>query len=173
MHNGVMSNHSKSMVDSKKKSPSVKLTEAGNDIFGTIQEVINRLSDDPNTNWEEVNIEALRLHLLDMNDMTLNVEVLSYKPIKNGLETVVKATTPRANLALKRVFKAHPSQLKKETGWDMKVVEDNSQYILTISSMNHKEVSKIRALGYIGVMAYGSHHQPHHLSMAMGKNPHH
>jgi len=148
------------------------LTEAGNDAFGTIQEVIQKLNSDPNTDWSKVNMEALRQHLLDMNDMTLNVDVTAQKPIRNGLEATVKPTTARAALALARVFKAHPAQLKRETGWRMTVQKKGDSYILTTVSDNPKDTDKIRGLGYIGLMAYGSHHQAHHWAMANGKNPH-
>lgn len=149
-----------------------KLTEAGNDAFGTIQEVINKLNNDPNTDWAKVDIEALRQHLLDMNDMTLNVEVISQTPIRNGLQTIIKPTTARAEEALDRVFKAHPGQLQRETGWQMRVKKTDKQYTLTTTSKISAEADKIRGLGYIGLMAYGNHHQPHHWGMATGNNPH-
>lgn len=149
------------------------LTEAGNDAFGTIQEVIAKLDHDPETDWNKVNIEALRLHLLDMHDMTLNVEVISQQAVANGLQAIIKPTTQRAALALDRVFSAHPAQLKRETGWEMQVVKNRDQYTLTITTKNKKDIAKIRGLGYIGLMAYGNHHQPHHWAMATGKNPHH
>jgi len=147
-------------------------TEAGNDAFGTIQEIITLLSNDPDTNWKEVNIEALRRHLVDMQDMTINVNVLSQKPIPNGLLAIVEPTTPRAAKALARVMKAHPAQLANETGWTMQVDQRGRQYALTTTTENPQEVDKIRGLGYIGLMAYGMHHQPHHWMMATGKNPH-
>ncbi len=148
------------------------LTEAGNDAFGTIQEVIAKLNNDPNTDWGKVNLEVLRQHLLDMNDMTLNVAVISQKSIHNGLEVTVRPTTDRAELALTRIFKAHPLMLKRETGWTMKVVKNNGLYMLTTTSDDSKDTLKIRGLGYIGLMAYGTHHQSHHWAMATGKNPH-
>jgi len=149
-----------------------ELTEPGNDAFGTIQEVIAKLNKNPNTDWKQVNLEALRQHLLDMNDMTFNVEVISQKPIHNGLEAIVKPTTPRATIALEKIFKAHPYWIKKEAGWTMHVKKNNDQYILTTTSENPKDTDKIRGLGYIGLMAYGTHHQSHHWAMATGKNPH-
>ena len=36
------------------------LTESGTDIFATIQEVIQKLTADPGTDWSKVNLEALR-----------------------------------------------------------------------------------------------------------------
>jgi len=166
-------NHSPMMNhEHKMEMSSGGLTEAGNDVFGTIQEVIAKLNSNPNTDWGKVNLEALRQHLLDMNDMTLNVEVMSQKPIHNGLEAIVRPTTARAALALERVFKTHPIQLKRETGWTMQIKKHNDQYILTTTSENPRDTSKIRGLGYIGLMAYGNHHQSHHWAMATGKNPH-
>ena len=156
------------------KSP---LTEAGNDVFGTIQEVITKLNADANTDWSKVDIEALRKHLVDMYEMTININVISQESIKDGLKVKMEATTARASAALKRVFSAHPMMLEQETGWIMKVeslTSDNTkgQYLLTITTTSSHEVDKIRGLGYIGIMAYGNHHQPHHWSMAKGSNPH-
>lgn len=148
------------------------LTEGGNDAFGTIQEVILKLNRDPSTAWNQVNLEALRQHLLDMNDMTFNVDVISQEPIKNGLQATIKPTTNRAKKALERIFAAHPNQLKRDTGWIMKVVKDNDRYLLMTTSGDPKDSDKIRGLGYIGLMAYGTHHQKHHWAMATGKDPH-
>lgn len=148
------------------------LTEAGNDAFGTIQEVIKKLDNNLNTDWNKIDLEALRKHLQDMNDMTLNIEVISQTPIANGLESIVQPTTKRASFALERVFAAHPVQLKIDTGWDMKVIKNNNQYTLVTTSENPEDIPKIRGLGYIGLMAYGNHHQPHHWAITTGDNPH-
>lgn len=148
------------------------LTEAGNDIFGTIQEVIANLNANPNTNWDKVNIGALREHLLDMRDMTINIEVISQDRLKNGSKILIRPTNIRSRQAMKRVLSAHPAQLKKETNWQMQVHKQEDKYLLITTTDKPKEVNKINGLGYIGLMAYGSHHQPHHWSMATGSNPH-
>jgi hypothetical protein len=46
-------------------------TLPGQDAFGTIQEIVRMLDADPKTDWSKVNLEALRQHLIDMNDVTL------------------------------------------------------------------------------------------------------
>ena len=148
------------------------LTEAGQDAFGTIQEVITALEDDPHTDWSQVNLEALRQHLLDMQDMTLHVDVLSSHFITNGLEVEIMPTTERSMLALQRVLAAHPAQLKNETGWNMQVTTLAEGYRLIITTDNIMDVDKIRGLGYIGLMAYGGHHQQHHWMLATGRDPH-
>lgn len=165
-HSGM--NHHAHNIDSSAS----QLTEAGNDVFGTLQEVIKKLNNNPDTDWAKVDIEALRQHLLDMHDMTLNVEVISQKSIRHGLQAIIKPTTARAEVALDRVFKAHPGQLQRETGWQMSVTKNGKHYTLTTTSTKPEEAIKIRGLGYIGLMAYGNHHQPHHWGMATGNNPH-
>lgn len=96
------------------------LTESGTDMFATIQEVIQKLSADPNTDWSKVNLEALRQHLRDMFEFSYNVDVISQQPIEQGVKIRVKPVTARAEHALDRVLGAHPVMLKMETGWDMK-----------------------------------------------------
>ena len=148
------------------------LSEAGNDAFGTIQEVIAALNADPATDWDKVDLEALRQHLVDMHDMTMNVEVLSQTAIPDGMEAVIRPTTARASLALARVLAVHPAQLQRETNWIMEVERDGDEYRLRTTSANPADASRIRGLGYIGLMAWGAHHQPHHWAMAKGDNPH-
>ncbi|MBE8189645.1 MAG: hypothetical protein HAW58_01990 [Candidatus Thioglobus sp.] len=159
------------MEHSKTHSGKPVLTEAGTDAFATLQEAIRALEADPKTNWNKVNLEALRLHLLEMNDMVLNVKVRQ-NHISKGFAAIVTPTTDRALQSLKKVFSAHPAQMKKESGWDMKVSNNSGVFTLKITTENASEVAKIRGLGYIGVMAYGGHHQPHHWAIASGNNPH-
>ena len=148
------------------------LTEAGNDAFGTIQEVILFLENDPHTDWKKVNIEALRQHLTDMQDMTINIQTRETKNVPGGFRTTVTPTIPRALAALDRTLAAHPAQLEKETGWKMSVNKKDGKFIIQVTSDKPSDVDKIRGLGYVGIMAYGRHHQPHHLAIASGENPH-
>ncbi len=141
----------------------------GNEIFGTIQEVVQELEADPNTDWSKVDLEALRQHLLEMKAFTEEVQVISQKSIKNGTVIQVKPKTERAVGALKKLFNMHPVMLKKEKGWDMTAKQENGQWVITVTTDNDTEVEKIRALGYIGVLAEGSHHQLHHWMIATGR----
>ena len=148
------------------------LTAAGNYAFLTIQEAIAQLEADPHTDWSKVNVEALRQHLVDMQNFTLNVQVLSQKPVDKGMQAVVRPDNKDAEASLDRVFAAHPMQLKKETGWDMVVKKQDGAFTVTVTTNNPAEVAKIRGLGYIGAMASGAHHQSHHWSMVQGMDPH-
>ena len=156
----------------KSHGASSPLTEPGNDAFGTIQEVIRVLEADPNTDWSKVNLEALRQHLVDMNNMTLHVTVISQKPIDNGMEIRVMPDSPKTAASLDHVFAAHPAQLEKETGWKMTVKKKDGKYDIVVTTRKLSEVPKVRGLGYIGILATGAHHQLHHWAMASGQNPH-
>ena len=145
------------------------LTMPGNEIFGTIQEVVHKLEADPNTDWSKVDPEALRQHLLDMKAFTEKVSVISQKPIENGIVIQVKPETERAIGALKRLFKMHPAMLKMEKGWDMVTKQDKNQWTITVKTQDNSEVEEIRALGYIGLLAEGAHHQLHHWMIATGQ----
>ena len=149
------------------------LMEPGNEIFGTIQEVVQKLEADPKTDWAKVNLEALRQHLLDMKAFTEEVSVISQKPIENGIMIQVKPETERANGALKRLFKMHPAMLKMEKGWDMITKQDKNQWIITVTTNDKSGVEEIRALGYIGLLADGAHHQYHHWMIATGQMKNH
>ena len=45
-------------------------TMPGQDAFGAIQEIVGILDADPKTDWSKVDLEALRQHLIDMNEIT-------------------------------------------------------------------------------------------------------
>lgn len=103
---------------------STPLTAPGNDAFAAIQEAVNHLLADPKTDWRHVNLEALRQHLIDMQNFTFNVDVLSQSPVTNGVQFTVKATSAGAAKSLQRLFNAHPMILKQESGWDMQVTKN-------------------------------------------------
>jgi len=141
----------------------------GNEIFGTIQEVISKLEADPATDWSNVDLESLRQHLLDMKAFTEEVSIISKEPFENGVKIKVKPETKRVSEALKRVFKMHPAMLKKEKGWEMKAKEEDEEWTIIVTTTKTSEVDKIRALGYIGILTEGAHHQLHHWMIATGQ----
>lgn len=148
----------------------VSLREAGNDIFGTIREVVLKLEADPATDWRQVNLEALRRHLLDMNAFTEAVTVLSQEPVEGGIRIRVRPQNERAQKALRRVLGMHPAMLMQETGWTMEAARDEDAWIITCTTEGDAaEVARIRGLGYIGLLATGAHHQRHHWMIATGR----
>lgn len=164
--------HHEHVVAASSSSNATPLTAPGNDAFAAIQEVVRKLMANPDTDWSRVNLERLRRHLVDMDNFTLHVEVVSQKPVDGGVEFTVRPAIPDAEGSLDRLFAAHPRILKQESGWDMQVKRIQGGYTARVTSDNVADVAKIRGLGYIGIVAFGTHHQLHHWQMATGINPH-
>jgi hypothetical protein len=146
-------------------------TMPGQDAFGAIQEIVRMLEADPSTDWSKVDLEALRQHLIDMDDVTLNAVALA-KPIEGGLEINVTGAG-RTIAAIQRMVPAHASEIDGLNGWNAKsqLLANGAQ--LTVTSSDPKQVQHIRGLGFIGIMVSGSHHQLHHVAMAKGAFMHH
>jgi hypothetical protein len=54
-------------------------------------------------------------------------------------------------------------------GWSTKAAVLPNGELLTVSATDPKEIQHIRGLGFIGLLASGSHHQMHHLAMEKGE----
>jgi len=146
-------------------------TMPGQAAFGAIQEIVRLLEADPNTDWSKVDLEALRQHLIDMNEVTLKAKALA-KPVDSGLEIAITGDG-RTLAAIQRMVPAHAHELNRMNGWSAKTELLPDGVLLTVTSSDPKEVQHIRGLGFIGLLVSGSHHQPHHLGMAKGEFPHH
>jgi hypothetical protein len=145
-------------------------TMPGQEAFGTIQEVVQILEADPTTDWSKVNVSALRQHLIDMNEVTLHA-VAAERTFDSGIEIAVTGEG-RTLEAIKRMVPAHASQLTK-IGWNAKTDDLPNGVKLTVTSSDPKQVVKLKALGFMGIMVQGGHHQPHHLMIAKGEFPMH
>ena len=148
------------------------LQAPGQAVFGAVQEAIRRLEADSTTDWSQVDVARLRRHLLDMHRVAVHVTVDEKTPIENGVRLRVRPTQEAARASLDRVLDAHPHMLKQETGWTMAVEEEGDAYVLRVTTDDRSEAVKIRALGYMGLLAYGQHHQRHHWHLVNGKHPH-
>jgi hypothetical protein len=145
-------------------------TMPGQDAFGTIQEVVQILEADPKTDWSKVNIAALREHLIDMNELTLHATAAE-RVLDNGIEIAVTGQG-RTLDAIKRMVPAHAGELAN-IGWNAKTEDLPNGVNLIVTTNDPKQVTKLKALGFMGIMVQGAHHQPHHLMMAKGEFPMH
>jgi hypothetical protein len=145
-------------------------TMPGQAAFGAIQEIVGILEADPNTNWENINLSALREHLVDMNEVTLKAGAVERR-VENGLQVDITGSG-RTLEAIKRMIPAHGSELDQLPNWRAITEQLPNGVRLTVVSSSSAEIAHIRGLGFIGLMASGSHHQPHHLMMARGEHIH-
>ena len=144
-------------------------TMPGQDAFGAIQEIVQILQSDLKTDWSKVNIDALRQHLIDMNEVTLHAAATP-RVFDSGIEFTVTGEG-RTVEAIKRMVPAHANELH-EIGWNAKIEEIPNGVKLTVMASEAQPLTKLNALGFMGIMVQGGHHQPHHLMMAMGKFVH-
>src|SRR5438046_533729 len=80
-------------------------TRSGQDAFATIGEIVRVLDSDSTTDWSRVNMEALRQHLIDMNEVTLHSTIVQHDA-ERGLTADV--TGPgRTESAIRRMLAAH------------------------------------------------------------------
>jgi hypothetical protein len=144
-------------------------TSPGQDAFGAIQEIVQLLEADPTTDWSKVNIAALREHLIDMNEVTLHATAVE-RMTGNGI--VIDVTGEgRTRDAIKRMVPAHVHELAG-LGWNATTSELPDGVKLTVAANDAVSLVKLKALGFMGIMVQGGHHQPHHLMMAKGAFAH-
>ena len=165
---GVMAGHK--MHHSGVVASSSLPVEPGQDAFGSIQEIVTLLEADPQTDWSKVDIEALRQHLIDMTEVTLHAAVET-KPLSSGITLFVRGDG-RTLQAIKRMVPAQAKELGTIADWKA-VAEDRADGVaLTVTSASPLQVTKLNALGLIGLMVQGGHHQMHHLLIAKGEAMH-
>jgi hypothetical protein len=116
-----------------------------------------------------VNLEALRQHLIDMNEVTLKADAVT-KPIDGGTEVTVTGMG-RTVKAIQRMVPAQVHEVAQThlNGWSAKTQPLPNGVLLTVTSGDPQQAQHIRGLDFIGFMVSGSHHQPHHLAMAKGE----
>jgi hypothetical protein len=142
----------------------------GQDAFGAIQEIVRVLEADPATDWSKVNLERLRQHLIDMNDVTLRSEVKA-TVVPGGLAMDVTGSG-RTEQAIRRMVVPHTVELNSMSQWSARTEEIAGGLRLTVTAKNPDDartIARIRGLGFIGLLVQGGHHQPHHLAMARGE----
>jgi len=144
-------------------------TQPGQGAFAAIQEIVEILEADPKTDWSTVNIDALRQHLVDMNNVTLAAEVKA-EPVESGMRYVVTGNGPVTD-SIRRMVTAHAATVNGAGGWTFKAADSEGGAVLTVV-VPAQDIQKLRGLGFVGVMTHGMHHQQHHLMIARGDNPH-
>jgi len=142
----------------------------GQDAFGAIQEIVARLDADPQTDWSKVDLEGLRQHLIDMNEVTLKANA-SATQIEGGLAISVTGSG-RTLAAIQRMVTAHAKEIDGLDHWRARTEPLADGVLLRVTSSDPNEVKRIRGLGFIGILVSGSHHQRHHLAMAKGEFSH-
>jgi hypothetical protein len=145
-------------------------TLPGQDAFGAIAEIVRILDADPATDWAKVDLERLRQHLIDMHEVVLHAEVKA-NAVAGGLVMDVTGSG-RTEQAIRAMVVPHAAELDAMPELAAKTEAVPGGVRLTVTSRDPedaKAVARVRALGFIGLLTLGAHHQPHHLAMAKGE----
>ena len=145
-------------------------TQPGQDAFGAIAEVVQILEADPATDWDKVDIERLRQHLIDMNEVVLR-SMVKPNPVAGGLAMDISGSG-RTEQAIRAMVIPHAAELDRMAEWSAKTKTIPGGVRLTVIAKRAddvKLVARIRGLGFAGLITEGPHHQPHHLAMARGE----
>jgi hypothetical protein len=146
-------------------------TQTGQSAFAAIEEIVALLEQDPKTDWSKVNIEALRQHLIDMDNVTLGASAVA-EPTDGGIRYRVTGTGAVAG-SIQRMLTAHARMMDGANGFALRAELVPDGALLSVTTSQPQLLPKLRALGFIGLMTSGMHHQMHHWKIASGENPHH
>jgi hypothetical protein len=144
--------------------------ETGQSQFAAIAEIVTLLRGDPDTDWAEVDIKALRDHLVDMDNVTTRasvertVEGLSVTFMVMGDDVVASS--------IRRMVLAHSPMLQGSSDWTVTAKETESGASMLVQVGSDGELNQVLGLGFFGLMTIGAHHQMHHLMIATGQSPH-
>jgi hypothetical protein len=147
-------------------------TLPGQDAFAALAEVVRILEADPNTDWNTVDLERLRQHLIDMNEVVLRSAVKP-APVPGGLAMEITGTG-RTEQAIRAMVVPHAGELDRMPEWSAKAEPIAGGVRLVVVARrpdDARTVARIRGLGFAGLITEGAHHQPHHLAMAKGQMP--
>lgn len=150
--------------------PGMLPQETGQSAFAAIQEIVAMLNADPTTDWSRVNIEALRQHLIDMNNVTLGASVGAQES-GGSIRFSVSGDGPVRD-SIRRMVMAHAATMNGVDGWKFAAEPSETGAILTVTPPDPALMAKLRALGFIGILTLGMHHQQHHWMLAKGLSPH-
>ena len=145
-------------------------TLPGQDAFGAIAEVVRLLEADPGTDWSRVDLERLRQHLIDMNEVVLRSEVKS-SSVPGGLAMEITGAA-RTEQAIRAMVAPHAVELDRMSEWAARTESIAGGLRLTVTARtpeDTKAVARIRGLGFSGLLVQGGHHGPHHLATAQGE----
>ena len=144
----------------------------GQDAFGAMAEVVRILEADPATDWSKVDMERLRQHLIDMNEVVLRASVKSTQ-VPGGLSMDVTGEGRTAR-SIRAMVVPQAAQLGAMPAWSAKAepIPDGVRLVVVARDpADAKTVARIRGLGFAGLLVQGGHHGPHHLAMAKGDMP--
>ena len=148
-------------------------THGGQAVFAAVTEIVKLLEADATTDWSKVDITALRQHLIDMDNVTMRARVQTVN-VPGGLEMLVTGDAVVA-ASIRRMVGSHAPMLEALGGWRASTAAVPGGLRFTVVASDPADtarVTRIRGLGFMGLMVQGAHHTQHHLMIAKGAGAH-
>ena len=146
------------------------LTEPGQGAFAALSEVVRILEADSATDWTKVDLDALRHHLRDM-DRLVSEAVVRTETLADGLRMIVTGDVETID-TVQRMVPAHATELAKDGRWRVEANRTEDGAMLSVTSDDPAVASRIKGLGFFGLMASQDHHREHHMMIARGQEAH-
>lgn len=145
-------------------------SETGQSQFAAIAEIVIILRDDPETDWGQVDIEALQDHLVDMDNVTTKASV--NRTVEGRNVTYLITGDDVVAASIQRMVLAHSPMLQGATDWGVTSEKKDGGAKMLVQVGSEDALQQVLGLGFFGVMTIGAHHQQHHLMIATGRSPH-
>lgn len=146
------------------------LREPGQSAYAALGEAVRIMVADPQTDWGHADVDALRRHLVDMDNVTLRANVATARLVNGATFRVTGEGTVVGSI--QRMTKSHFAESDFGKGWKMSAQPTAAGADVTVTSPNPADANEINGLGFFGILTMGAHHQPHHLMMARGAMRH-
>jgi hypothetical protein len=142
----------------------------GQAAYATMAAIVAMLEADSTTDWSKVNIEALRQHLIVMNEVTMGART-RLTSVPGGASMDVTGDGHVAE-SIRTMLRNHSAMLAMEGPYRTRVddIPGGVRWVVTaVNPGDARTVAKIRGLGFAGLLTLGDHHTPHHIALARGE----
>lgn len=151
--------------------PAAPPREGGQAEFAAVGEISNLLQADPRTDWSKVDLDALRAHLIDMDNVMMRARVVT-TPVPGGARFDISSDDAAVRRSIQHMVASHTAMTDGDHGRHEISAPTAEGATMTVTAQDDPAAAEIRGLGFFGLLTGGIHHQFHHLMMAKGEMHH-
>lgn len=168
-HNGLSEHNSHDSMETHTMDtvPDALPEEGGQATFAAIIELVKLLEQDSSTDWENINIDRLRSHLLDMDYLMRETTATTTVVDENSISFDVIGNKESIK-SIHNMAPAHAQFIQQSRQWQITTELHDTGATLNVRADAIKDITMLTALGFYGFMSLDSHHQAHHYQMARG-----
>jgi hypothetical protein len=158
-------------MDMSASKPAALPREGGQAEFAAVGEISNMLQADPKTDWSKVDLDALRAHLIDMDNVMMRARVVA-TPVPGGARFDISSDDDAVRRSIQHMVASHTDMTDGDNDRHEVSAPTAEGATMTVTGQGEAAAAEIKALGFFGLLTGGTHHQLHHLMMAKGEMHH-